>query len=142
MLVSGAPSRMDSEWEGRLCLRQSRVAGPRERSVCPWFLVQRGDGQRKRSTNTVRNQEDAGDELKVIKKARGLGEVQERSNQSRDAESSCGCQLVGRGVDQLNLNTQSWGIEQMPLNKGHASEPDLLNTSSLAGGKETRMLPP
>lgn len=57
---------MESEWTVGFCLRWSRQAGPRERSICPRFAGQHGDKQRERSKNYVENQEDSGNELRAM----------------------------------------------------------------------------
>lgn len=77
---------------GRKAVFETEQSGKSKREVNLSLVHgQHGDRQRERSRSSVRNQKDAGNELKVINKVRGGGEVRERSNQSLDAEPSCEC---------------------------------------------------
>lgn len=77
---------------GREAVFETEQSGKSKREVnLPLVHGQHGERQRERSRSSVRNQKDAANELKAINKARGGGEVQERSNHSLDAEPACEC---------------------------------------------------
>lgn len=101
----GIPPWMESEWTVVFCLRWSRQAHPRERSICPRFSGQHGDGQRERSKNYVENQEDAGNELRAMNE----GWRAEMSQWEKGPELRCWnfyeCWPAGSGITQLNLNS-------------------------------------